>query len=71
MALVVGAGTASAQQIATLEATAGQVTVLRLGQPQALSPSMPLQLNDILVTGSTAHSLRHLEAAEGPGELNK
>ena len=58
MALVVGAGTASAQQIATLEATAGQVTVLRLGQPQALSPSMPLQLNDILVTRQGRASVR-------------
>jgi len=54
----IDAGTAAAQQIATLEATAGQVTVLRLGQPQALSPSMPLQLNDILVTRQGRASVR-------------
>jgi Tfp pilus assembly protein PilF len=57
---LVGAGTAAAQPIATLEATAGQVTVLRLGQPQALSPSMPLQLNDILVTRQGRASVRFL-----------
>src|SRR3972149_3465335 len=57
---LIGAGTAAAQQIGTLEATAGQVTVLRLGQPQALSPSMPLQLNDILVTRQGRASVRFL-----------
>ena len=53
-----GAGSAAAQTIATLDATAGQVTVLRLGQPQAVSPSMPLQLNDILVTRQGRASVR-------------
>ena len=55
-----GAGSAAAQAIATLEATAGQVTVLRLGQPQATAPSMPLQLNDILVTRQGRASVRFL-----------
>ena len=57
-AFLVGASSAAAQTIATLDATAGQVTVLRLGQPQALSPSMPLQLNDILVTRQGRASVR-------------
>ncbi|HLE20675.1 MAG TPA: hypothetical protein VJB88_06110, partial [Vicinamibacteria bacterium] len=38
------------QEIATLEAFRGGVTVIRLGQSQPPSPSMPLHLNDILVT---------------------
>ena len=59
-AFLVGEGTAAAQAIATLEATAGQVTVLRLGQPQATAPSMPLQLNDILVTRQGRASVRFL-----------
>ena len=41
---------ASSQGIATLEAAGGEVTVIRLGLPQPPSPSMPLQLDDILVT---------------------
>jgi tetratricopeptide (TPR) repeat protein len=41
---------AVAQEIATLEAAGGRVTVIRLGQPQPPTPSMPLLLNDILVT---------------------
>lgn len=45
------AGAASAQPIATLDASVGRVTVLRLGQAQRLLPGMPLHLNDILVTG--------------------
>ena len=56
----VGAGTATAQQIATLEASTGQVTVLRLGQPQPPSPSMSLQLNDVLVTRQGRASVRFL-----------
>ncbi len=40
----------TADEIATLEAVAGRVTVLRLGQPQWPTPSMPLRLNDIVVT---------------------
>jgi Flp pilus assembly protein TadD len=49
--VIIGLGSpAAAQEIATLEAAAGRVSVIRLGQPQAPSPSMPLQLNDILVT---------------------
>ena len=51
----VGAGicavpAAANDEIATLEAAGGRVTVIRLGQAQPLSPSMPLQLNDIVVT---------------------
>ena len=38
------------QEIATLEAARGGVTVIRLGLPQSPSPSMPLQMNDIVVT---------------------
>jgi tetratricopeptide (TPR) repeat protein len=41
---------ASSQEIATLEAASGQVMVVRLGQSQPPLPSMPLQLNDIVVT---------------------
>ena len=59
-AFLMGAGSAAAQAIATLEATAGQVTVLRLGQPQATAPSMALQLNDILVTRQGRASVRFL-----------
>ena len=44
------ASASSADEIATLEAVAGRVTVLRLGQPQWPTPSMPLRLNDIVVT---------------------
>ncbi|HSF13948.1 MAG TPA: FecR family protein, partial [Vicinamibacteria bacterium] len=46
--------TASAQPtadaFATLEAYRGGVSVIRLGSSQPLTPSMPLQLNDIVVT---------------------
>src|SRR3989304_5623504 len=41
---------ASNQDIATLEAARGGVTVIRLGQSQPPAPSMALQLNDIVVT---------------------
>lgn len=37
-------------EIATLEAVRGGVAILRLGLPQEALPSMPLQLNDIVVT---------------------
>lgn len=40
----------SSQEIATLEAFRGGVTVIRLGLSQTPSPSMPLELNDIVVT---------------------
>lgn len=40
----------SSQEIATLEASGGEVTVIRLGQTQQPSPSMPLQMDDVLVT---------------------
>jgi tetratricopeptide (TPR) repeat protein len=51
VAFVAGLGRpAMAQEIATLEAAGGRVTVIRLGQPQPPTPSMALQLNDILVT---------------------
>ncbi len=36
--------------IATLEAVGGDVVVIRLGQSQQLSPSSPLELNDVVVT---------------------
>jgi tetratricopeptide (TPR) repeat protein len=41
---------AQSQEIATLEAVRGGVTVIRLGLSQAPTPSMPLQMNDIVVT---------------------
>ena len=49
---LVGAAPAatSPKEIATLEASGGEVTVIRLGLPQPPSLSMPLQLDDILVT---------------------
>ncbi len=40
----------ASQDIATLEAVRGGVTVIRLGLSQAPTPSMPLQMNDIVVT---------------------
>jgi len=40
----------TSQEIATLEAVRGGVTVIRLGLSQSPSPSMPLQMNDIVVT---------------------
>ena len=43
-------GVATAQEIATLESHAGQVTVLRAGQPRTPSPAMPLLRDDIVVT---------------------
>ena len=48
----------SDQEIATLEASGGQVLVIRLGQSQQPSPSMPLQLNDIVVTKRGRASVR-------------
>jgi len=63
--IVGGAGVApvalaatSDQEIATLEASGGQVLVIRLGQSQQPSPSMPLQLNDIVVTKRGRASVR-------------
>jgi len=41
---------AQSQEIATLEAVRGGVTVIRLGLSQAPTTSMPLQMNDIVVT---------------------
>src|SRR3990170_1214571 len=49
---------ASNQDFATLEAFRGGVTVIRLGQSQPPSPSMPLHLNDILVTRQGRASVR-------------
>src|SRR3990170_1769127 len=46
------------QEIATLEAFRGGLTVIRLGQSQPPSPSMPLHLNDILVTRQGRASVR-------------
>ena len=50
--VLVGAAPAatSPKEIATLEASGGEVTVIRLGLPQPPALSMPLQLDDILVT---------------------
>ena len=45
-----GMGRAADADFATLEAAAGQVVVLRLGQTQPISHAMPLQLNDVVVT---------------------
>jgi Tfp pilus assembly protein PilF len=58
LALSLAAGSAAAQTIATLEATAGDVTVLRLGQAQPLTAAMPLQLGDVLVTRQGRASVR-------------
>jgi Tfp pilus assembly protein PilF len=58
LALLVGTAPALAQPIATLEAATGQVTVLRGGQPQTVSASMALQLDDIVVTRQGRASLR-------------
>ena len=41
---------AQSQEIATLEAVRGGATVIRLGLSQAPTSSMPLQMNDIVVT---------------------
>jgi len=61
LAVMVGLGSpAAAQEFATLEVTGGQVTVVRLGQPQAASPSMALQQNDVLVTRQGRASVRFL-----------
>jgi tetratricopeptide (TPR) repeat protein len=48
----------AASQFATLEAAGGQVTIIRLGQPQAPSPGMALELNDIVVTKRGRASVR-------------
>src|SRR5262245_2276411 len=40
----------AANSIATLEAAAGQVTVLRLGQASPATSAMALRLNDVVVT---------------------
>jgi len=45
-----GAARAADPDFATLESTAGQVLVLRLGQSQPVSPALPLQLDDVVVT---------------------
>jgi tetratricopeptide (TPR) repeat protein len=49
---------AAAPPFATLESSAGEVTVLRLGQPQPATPAMPLQLNDVVVTKQGRASVR-------------
>ncbi len=48
------------EEIATLEAAGGRVTVIRLGQAQPLSPSMALRLNDIVVTKQGRATVRFL-----------
>jgi tetratricopeptide (TPR) repeat protein len=49
---------AAAPPFATLESSAGDVTVLRAGQPQPPTPAMSLQLNDVLVTKQGRASVR-------------
>jgi tetratricopeptide (TPR) repeat protein len=49
---------AAGPAFATLEASGGQVTVIRAGQPQATTPGMPLQLDDIVVTQRGRASVR-------------
>jgi len=51
---------AAGENIATLEAASGRLTVLRLGQPQTLTPSMTLQLNDVIVTREGRATVRFL-----------
>ena len=53
-----GSPALAAQGFATLEAAGGQVTVIRLGQPQAPSPGMALDPNDIVVTKRGRASVR-------------
>ena len=55
LAVVVGLGlpalaAAAGPGFATLEATGGQVVVIRLGQTQPATPGMALELNDIVLT---------------------
>ena len=50
VAVTASPAAAAGDDIATLEAASGRLSVLRLGQPQALTPSMTLRLNDIIVT---------------------
>ncbi len=47
---VAAAQAPTSDEIATLEAVGGRVTVIRLGQPEPPTPSMALRLNDIVVT---------------------
>ena len=49
---------AAGPEFAALEAVGGRVTVIRLGQSQTPTPSMPLQLNDIVVTKEGRASVR-------------
>ncbi len=49
---------AAGPAFATLEATAGQVVVVRAGQPQPPTPAMALQLDDIVVTKQGRASVR-------------
>src|SRR3990172_13148382 len=49
---------APSQENATPEAVGGGVTVIRLGLSQPPSPSMPLQMNDIVVTKQGRASVR-------------
>ena len=63
LAVIVGLGSpalagAASPGFATLEASAGQVTVIRLGQSQAPSAGMTLELNDIVVTRGGRASVR-------------
>jgi tetratricopeptide (TPR) repeat protein len=48
----------SADAIATLEAASGRVSVIRLGQSETLSASMPLLLNDIILTREGRATIR-------------
>jgi len=50
VAVMAASVAAANDEIASLEAVGGQVTVLRLGRAEMLSPSMALQLSDIVIT---------------------
>ncbi len=50
VSMAVQVAATSSQQIATLEAARGRVTIIRLGRTELPSPSMPLQLDDVIVT---------------------
>jgi len=51
-------GSGSSQEIATLEAARGRITIVRLGQPQPVSAPMPLLADDVVVTKRGRASVR-------------
>ena len=60
LSLAAPALAATTDDFATLEAASGRVSVIRLGQPQPLAPSMPLRQNDIVVTREGRASVRFI-----------